>query len=229
MPFERLKQFFRKAEPTRPNTVAANLDADDAAWMTPPRDLHDASAWDVYWRNHLVKGAMDIKLMEALSNSDEIIEAMHENGLRSVLFVGNGLAIEPRRYIEAGFDVTIMDLSAFAMDTIRKALTENNLRGECVSGDLLDPSVCPGAFDVVIERRTLQLFSDAARDDALVAVTNRLSPRGLFVTHAHLGAWRPDRPRTHPAEKWLRRAGWQTWRRALVLDRRTAMMRVTTG
>ena len=75
-----------------------------------------------------------------------------------------------------------MDLSPFAMEMIRNATVAHNLTVECVAGDLTNPSVCPGPFDVVVERRTIQLFDDVARDDALVAVTARLAPRGLFVT-----------------------------------------------
>src|SRR5215208_3956911 len=194
-----LRWLLSKLESPGRRALTRDLGPDEFAWMIPPRDMHDAAAWDVYWHHQAEKGRMGMQMSDMLSNSDTVISAMHANGLRSVLFVGNGLAVEPRHYIDAGFDVTIMDLSPFAMDTVRTAIAKNDLRGECVTGDLLDPSACPGPFDVIVERRTLQLFDDTERPRALVALTNRLSPRGLFVTHAHLGGWRPGRPRAHPA------------------------------
>ena len=71
-------------------------------------------------------------------------------------------------------------------------------------GDLFDPCAAPGPFDVVIERRTLQLFNEAEFQRAIEAVTARLAPRGIFVSHAHLGAWKPGQPRNHKAGPWLR-------------------------
>ena len=70
-------------------------------------------------------------------------------------------------------------------------------------GDLCDPTVCPGPFDVVIERRTVQLFPAAEQAAALARLTDRLAPRGYFITHQHKGAWRPPEPRAHFAEEWL--------------------------
>ena len=56
------------------------------------------------------------------------------------------------------------------------------------SGDLSDPSVCPGPFDVVIERRTLQLFPVEERGMALERLAARLGTPGTLVTHRHIGS-----------------------------------------
>lgn len=73
-----------------------------------------------------------------------------------------------------------------------------------VTGDLCDGSLCPGPYDVVVERRTVQLFPEAERIPALEKLVARLSERGLFVTHQHYGGWRPGEHRTHYADAWLR-------------------------
>lgn len=73
-----------------------------------------------------------------------------------------------------------------------------------VTGDLVDPQVCAGPFDVVIERRTVQLFPPEERLPALRCLVARLADRGLFLSHQHAGGWRPGEPRTHYAEDWLR-------------------------
>lgn len=76
-----------------------------------------------------------------------------------------------------------------------------------VSGDLVDPEVCTGPFDVVIERRTLQLFSKAERLAALDRLVSRLSNRGVFVSQEHRGRWKPGQDRTHFAKAWLASQG----------------------
>jgi hypothetical protein len=74
----------------------------------------------------------------------------------------------------------------------------------CVTGDLMDPDVCPGPFDVIIERRTVQLFPRSEQLSALHHLVGRLADRGVFVSHEHQGCWRPGEPRRHYAEEWLR-------------------------
>jgi hypothetical protein len=80
------------------------------------------------------------------------------------------------------------------------------------TGDLMDPHVCPGPFDVVVERRTLQLFADRDRPEALERLVSRLAPRGTFVSHQHSGRWKPGEPRTHYAEAWLTARGFALFR-----------------
>jgi hypothetical protein len=75
------------------------------------------------------------------------------------------------------------------------------------TGDLLDPHVCPGPFDVVLERRTLQLFPVNLQLEALERLVARLAPRGTFVSHQHSGGWRPGEVTTHFAEAWLAARG----------------------
>lgn len=76
------------------------------------------------------------------------------------------------------------------------------------TGDLMDPEICRGPFDVVIERRTVQLFRDGAQE-ALDHLTRRLATPGTFVSHNHDGGWRPGKPRVHHAEEWLRSHGFE--------------------
>ena len=76
-----------------------------------------------------------------------------------------------------------------------------------VTGDLVNEAVCPGPFDVVIERRTLQLFPPEERIHGLERLVARLASRGMFISQQHSGAWRPGQPSTHYAEEWLSSAG----------------------
>lgn len=76
-----------------------------------------------------------------------------------------------------------------------------------VTGDLVNPQVCAGPFDVVIERRTVQLFPPEERLPAVQRLVARLENRGVFVSQQHAGGWRPDEPRTHLRGGWLKSAG----------------------
>jgi hypothetical protein len=72
-----------------------------------------------------------------------------------------------------------------------------------VAGDLIDPKICPGPYDVVIERRTLQLFPKIDQLLGLHRLVDRLATSGILVTHQHKGNWRPGEDRIHFAEAWL--------------------------
>lgn len=76
-----------------------------------------------------------------------------------------------------------------------------------VSGDLTQPDACPGPFDVVIERRTVQLFPPAERELALDRLAARLAERGTLVSHLHDGCGGPRGHRPHHAGQWAKARG----------------------
>ena len=52
-----------------------------------------------------------------------------------------------------------------------------------VVGSLCDAECCPGPYDVVLERLTIQLYSDEYKPRALQAMANRLASPGIFFSH----------------------------------------------
>jgi len=72
-----------------------------------------------------------------------------------------------------------------------------------VTGDLTSPDMCAGPFDVVIERRTLQLFNSSEQIEALACLVGRLGERGVFVSQQHWGRGRPGDVPPHFAAAWL--------------------------
>ncbi len=151
--------------------------SDDAFdWLLPPQNVHDAAAWDRYWSDQIAHG-VDPAFSELFANVGLTDSVMRQAGLQTILCIGNGMSREPHALAAAGFDVTVLDLSPLAARLMQswqmpagetfgffdKSLLRAGGRLRFVVGDLIDPGVCPGPFDVIIERRTLQLFSDEER------------------------------------------------------------------
>ena len=161
--------------------------------------------WDQWWWERLARSTYDLfpngemwfdrywGNLPNLGTSDHwLVHVMAEHGLRTVLCAGNGIAQEPRALAAAGFAVTALDISPVAVG-VAKAY-QPSARGlarlvapplhrpgghvEFVAGDLRDRAVCPGPFDVVVERRAVQHFAESDRASALAALAARLRDPG---------------------------------------------------
>ncbi len=210
-------------------------------WLLPPPTLVDPAPWDRYWRDQFTHGVAG--LADMFCDDGALVDAMRAYGLQTILCVGNGISQEPRALASAGFDVTALDLSPMATDMAQQAappgeylagLIGGQSQGSTgqlhfVVGDLCDEAVCRGPFDVVIERRTLQLYPENERPNALLAVASRLASPGIFFSQSHDGGWRPPAPRRHFSEKWFAEQGWQRWHGETPLSGRVAWLFTTTG
>jgi SAM-dependent methyltransferase len=161
--------------------------SDDFSWMLPPTTLVDPAPWDRYWRDQISHEMAEFVHM--FCDDGDLVDVMRANGLRTVLCVGNGISQEPRALAWAGFDVTALDLSPFATEVASQSAPPEDLQArllggrsgglnghlEFTVGDLCDAACCPGPYDLVIDRLTLQLYPDAHRPLAIRAVANRLA------------------------------------------------------
>ncbi len=100
---------------------------------------------------------------------------------------------------EAGFDVTALDVSPTASRVAQAyRLTDSGFYSFCGSvarqegrpvqfevGDILDSDVCPGPFDVIIERRAVQVLPEEVRETALDALAKRLGRVGILLSLCH--------------------------------------------
>lgn len=82
---------------------------------------------------------------------------------------------------------------------------------EFVIGNILDPSICPGPFDVVIERCTAQLYLNHDIGGILGALARRIGPEGIFVSHCHDGGWKPPAERPYFTKPWFQQNQWTIW------------------
>jgi hypothetical protein len=231
--------------------AAAWLAAFEAGRLNPPRDVHNAGAWDDHWRSQIEVGAMDQGFSDMMSSDGALPGLLTRRGSQTILCAGNGLSTEALSLALLGFHVTALDISTVPAEVIGRMLrsedhpvhripgfgvgdddvvtfgcsgpidpdlcpamhrsADHTNRGggslSFVTGDLMSPDVCPGPFDVVIERRTVQLFPQHERIAAIERLVGRLAERGVLVSHEHQGGWRPGEARTHHAERWLKSQG----------------------
>lgn len=204
------------------------------------RSMTDAAAWDDFWKDQMTSGVA--AFVHLFCNDGELVDAMRANRLRTVLCVGSGISQEPKALALAGFDVTVLDISPLAVKVAQELDSpEEFLRGligerqpgrkrkvRFVTGDLLDTSVCPGPFDVVLERRTLQLYSDEERPAAMRALAARLATPGIFYSHSHRNH-RPAEPgQDYPCD-WFHAERWPLWRSDRPLTTRVAWLFSSSG
>ena len=218
----------------------------DLSWLHPPKDVLDSQAWDRYWNDQVAHGLRS-QLFDLFTDDRDLIAYMTSRGFRSALCVGSGISQEPRALAAAGFDVTALDLSPAAArlaqavplnaDLLNSLMDVESRRAggtlSYVTGNLLDAAVCPGPFDVIIERRTVQLYLSRGGEfgDALEVLARRMRPDGLFVSHCHDGGWKGPGPPVHVAQAWFRDQGWTTWRGNLrdAPHERVASLSISTG
>ena len=97
----------------------------------------------------------------------------------------------------------------------------------------MNADLCRGPFDVVVERRTVQLFPEPDGIDALQQLVTRLGRRGVFVSQQHFGWWKPGQPINHYGEEWLKAEGFVIMRKASETDlidaERLARLKLSTG
>jgi hypothetical protein len=203
--------------------------------------VQNAEFWDEWWKARLSEGTGDTRPMLPaplteyrgrfydLANRDGLLIAiMRECGLRTVLCAGNGVSQEPYRLAAAGFQVTALDMSSIAVAFAERpenepfscSLERRQTGGHArfIVGDLLDATVCPGPFDVIIERRTVQRFAEQEWGAVLEALSRRLGRTGLFLSQCLDDQFPPERGWAyhksglfHASEAWFRAADWVIW------------------
>jgi SAM-dependent methyltransferase len=217
-----LKQLFRRGRPDATTAEVRRDAAAEPAWSVPPGDPRDVAGWDRYWTEQVGHG-VGADVFDTECDDRSLVEAMRAAGLTSVLCAGSGISQEPRALAAAGCQVVALDFSRRALEIAQSGdfppdalerfcgpkMRRNGGQVTFVVGDFLDPAVCPGPFDVIIERSTAQLFAD--RDAVLGALAKRLAPNGIFLSHSHDARWRPPAPRQHLTASWFRQNGWTIW------------------
>jgi hypothetical protein len=205
--------------------LAQEIDEDaELSWLDPPTNPEDVTAWDRYWTEQVEHG-LGPPLFDMFCHDHELVTIMNNEGMRRILCAGNGISQEPRALAAAGFEVVALDLSSRATEIARSAelrperlqhffdpaLSRPGGHVDFVVGDIRDSTVCPGPFDVIIERRTAQLYFSRAIGTILKGLQERLDSNGILLSHCHDGAWKPPGKPRHFTEPWFEDNGWTFW------------------
>lgn len=154
-----------------------------------------------------------------------LVTAMRQSAMERVLCAGNGISMEPRALAAAGFEVVALDLSAYALEVANRFPPSNELLSrfidpnmlrtggsvDLVVGNVLDPEIAPGPFDVVIERRAAQAYQVEAENRFMQRLAARLSDEGILFSHVHDGGWRPGQELRHATRAWFEARRWPIW------------------
>ena len=193
-------------------------------WLNPPADPLDITGWDQYWIDH-VRHGIGPPLFDMFCDDSALVKVMNDEGMKNILCAGNGISQEPKALAAAGMDVVALDLSPQAVEIAKgygfpteafNHYCETGLRQpgghvDFVIGNILNPEVCPGPFDVIIERRTAQNYFNHDIGVVMSALAGRLTENGIFLSHCHDGGWKPPAKRRHYTESWFQEAGWPIW------------------
>ncbi len=219
----KLKQLFSRGD--RSPDLKPRLDDDtDLDWLNPPTDPLDVSAWDRNWTEQVGHG-LGPPLFDMFCDDRHLVEVMDSEGMKNVLCAGSGISREPRALAQAGFEVVALDISPRAVEIARgldfstggfehfcePGMRRPGGRVDFVVGDILDLAVCPGPFDVIIERRTAQIYFNRDIEAVLGALTIRLGQDGILLSHCHDGAWEPPAEPRHFTKSWFQQNRWTIW------------------
>jgi SAM-dependent methyltransferase len=206
----------------------------------PRRSMTDAAPWDEFWIEQMRSGMAGF--VDFFCRDGRLVDAMRANRFKTILCVGNGVSQEPKALALAGFHVTALDISPLAIKIARQwdmpkklllTLTEGRQAGRrrpvrFVVGDLCDPSVCPGPFDVVLERKTLQLFPNENRPAAMRALAARLATPGIFFSHSHRNFASPVTREDYPSD-WFHAEHWPLSQGGRPITTRVAWLSNSSG
>ncbi len=188
-------------------------DTEERLGMCPPKDPLNIAGWDRYWQYHLTEWETPLKLTHYFEVTKPLMSLIQKMGYTTALSVGCGISLEVRGFAAGGLHAIGLDASQVAIDYAAKCTLfttyqdqflephEHTPDGivEFLVGNFLDPTVCPGPFDVIVSRGTIQYFHRLNMlDTALQSLANRLNATGILVIGTH-----GDIPAMEPITNWL--------------------------
>lgn len=178
----------------------------------------DADGWDLFWKYIISNNQFYYNdfFCSMFSDYNSLASLFKKHGYKTILCAGNGISLEPYFFANEEFSVTALDISSEANKFLANfPLNPSDLRGfyqenypgnkepagnfyqeeiskiksvKLVTGDIFNSDCCPGPFDVIITRKTLQCFwgkSGEKTFEGMQELLARLSPHGLLYVHTH--------------------------------------------
>jgi len=149
--------------------------------------------WDEFWRRNPDAGDL------GAATTGFLLPVLRHRGVGRILCVGNGKALEAHALAAAGYQVDSLDISP-AANRFLESLSpspkelERWLLEPCAkkprlpvihTGDVNNPTACPGPYDVVIVQRMLPYFLEEKLPRVMELLFERLSETGMLVLLDH--------------------------------------------
>ncbi len=210
-----IRQLFPQPAPQHVQEPAEGWEAYFAS-RRPPSHIDDSAGWDQFWCITLE----DVGQPKGLTNYFEVVHPlvpwMRATHATTVVSVACGISLEVQAFAAAGFHAVGFDRSVIAAEYAQECpftveqrqafLDDRDVRpggsARFEVGDLREPTVCTGPYDVVVCRKTMQYFAQAGQiDEAMSALVARLRSTGVLVLTTHFGII--DLKAVEAIESWL--------------------------
>jgi 2-polyprenyl-3-methyl-5-hydroxy-6-metoxy-1,4-benzoquinol methylase len=136
------------------------------------------------WRNYWLRNRDEELLLDEMSKS--ILREFFENAGdvegRKILEAGCGRGMISAEIAVRGADVSLLDISAEALQIARKHFSAHKLNASFVQGDILSMPFGESAFDIVWNAGVMEHFEAGLREEAVRGIAQRIKPDGLFVS-----------------------------------------------
>lgn len=132
--------------------------------------------WDSYWEKESNQSYW-LKPDKAVA---ELIENLDRSRIKDVLDLGCGLGRHTLYFAKNGFNVTAVDSSQEALNTLQRQVVEEGTNVKIIKGDYSQDLFPEESFDLVLSYNVLYHGYREVFKDAIRLVYKWLKPNGLF-------------------------------------------------